>query len=109
MTAARFPESRGLKPRRPRPRRRPPSAAQRAWLSRGLDQPGGKLPLFEDNGAQVRRQVVEACIAAGWAERWFDNPLKPDWLVCRLTDAGRAALGAEDESQPDQMEKEQAS
>lgn len=101
MTAARFPEPRGPKPRR----RRPPSAAQRAWLCRGLDQPGGKLPLFEDNGAQVRRQVVEACIAAGWAERWFDNPLKPDWLVCRLTDAGRAALAAENT----QTEEEQAS
>jgi hypothetical protein len=28
----------------------------------------------------------------GWAEPWFANPLKPDWLVCRLTQAGRDAL-----------------
>jgi hypothetical protein len=25
----------------------------------------------------------------GWAEPWFENPLKPDWLVCKLTAAGR--------------------
>lgn len=75
-------------------RRRPPSAAQAAWLARGLDQPGGKLPLFDDDGGPVRRQTVEACLNAGWAERWFRNPLKPDWLVCRLTDAGRAVLTA---------------
>ena len=31
-------------------------------------------------------------IAAGWAERWFQNPLKPDWLVCRVTAKGRMAL-----------------
>ena len=82
----------------PKPRRRrPPSAARRAWLARGLDQAGGKLPLFDEDGAQFRRQIVEACVAAGWAERWFENPLKPDWLVCRLTDAGRAALNADAE------------
>jgi hypothetical protein len=28
----------------------------------------------------------------GWAEPWFANPLKPDWLVCRLTAAGRAVV-----------------
>jgi hypothetical protein len=27
-----------------------PTAAQRGWLVRGLDQPGGKLPLFDRNG-----------------------------------------------------------
>lgn len=105
MSAARFAKLTAAKPRR----RRPPSAAQRAWLARGLDQPGGKLPLFEADGAQVRRQVVEACIAAGWAERWFDNPLKPDWLVCRLTDAGRAALASSGRSETEETEKEQAS
>ncbi|PWC33145.1 hypothetical protein [Azospirillum sp. TSO35-2] len=69
-----------------------PSDAQAAWLRRGLDQPGGKLPLFDERGQRVKRPTVEACLKAGWAERWFDNPLKPDWLVCRLTDTGRAAM-----------------
>ena len=72
---------------------RRPTAAQRRWLRRGLDQPGGKLPLFDGKGQKVSRRVVEACIAAGWAEPWFDNPLKPDWLVCRLTEAGRGVVG----------------
>ncbi|MBP2315878.1 hypothetical protein [Azospirillum soli] len=72
--------------------RRPPSGPQAAWLRRGLDQPGGKLPLFDTDGQRVKKQTIESCIKAGWAERWFHNPLKPDWLVCRLTEAGRDAL-----------------
>ncbi len=66
-----------------------PTRAQRRWLRRGLGQPGGKLPLFDEKGKKVSRRTVAACIGAGWAEPWFDNPLKPDWLVCRLTAAGR--------------------
>ena len=62
------------------------------WLRRGLSQPGGKLPLFDEEGQRIDREIVKACIAAGWAERWFRNPLKPDWVVCRITDAGRAVL-----------------
>ncbi|ANC91589.1 hypothetical protein A6A40_06560 [Azospirillum humicireducens] len=79
------------KPRRSTSRSAP-SDVQRAWLRRGLDQPGGKLPLFDERGQRVKKATVEACLKAGWAERWFDNPLKPDWLVCRLTEAGRSAL-----------------
>ena len=67
---------------------------QRRYLERGLRQPGGKLPLFDAEGQQVARQTVEACIAHGWAEPWFSNPLKPDWLVCKLTEAGRRAIEA---------------
>lgn len=68
-----------------------PSGAQRAWLRRGLEQAGGKLPLFDSEGQQICERTVRACIDKGWAEPWFSNPLKPDWIVCRLTDAGRAA------------------
>lgn len=67
-----------------------PSRAQRRWLRRGLDQPGGKLPLFDRQGQEVPDGLVRACVEAGWAEPWFANPLKPDWQVCRLTDAGRS-------------------
>jgi hypothetical protein len=70
-----------------------PSPAQRAWLSRGLDQAGGKLPLFDRNGQQISPRTIKSCVERGWAAPWFSNPLKPDWLVCRLTPAGRAALG----------------
>ncbi|MGB0670455.1 MAG: hypothetical protein ACPGNT_03065 [Rhodospirillales bacterium] len=70
-----------------------PTAVQLAWLSRGLDEPGGKLPLFDHLGRKVPARTVKSCIDQGWAEPWFANPLKPDWLVCKLTDAGRAVAG----------------
>ena len=66
-----------------------PSPTQLVWLRRGLDQPGGKLPLFDEWGQRVNEQTVRSCIAHGWAEPWFANPLKPDWLVCKLTASGR--------------------
>ena len=70
-----------------------PTPAQRRYLERGLSQPGGKLPLFDADGQQIAIQTVRTCIEHGWAEPWFANPLKPDWLVCKLTDTGRAILG----------------
>ena len=66
---------------------------QRGWLACGLDQPGGKLPLFDANGQRISERTIQSCIKQGWAEPWFDNPLKPGWLVCKLTDAGRTVLG----------------
>jgi hypothetical protein len=70
-----------------------PTEPQRRYLERGLSEAGGKLPLFDRDGRQVPRKTVEACIAHGWAEPWTANPIKPDWLVCRLTPAGYRALG----------------
>ncbi|MBL6431990.1 MAG: hypothetical protein HPM95_16045 [Alphaproteobacteria bacterium] len=72
------------------PASRKPTRAQAAWLARGLSQAGGKLPLFDRDGRRVSEKTIRACMAAGWAEHWFSNPIKPDWLVCRMTDAGRA-------------------
>ena len=69
-----------------------PTPAQRRWLSRGLSEPGGKLPLFDSEGRQVGERTVRSCIERGWAEPWFSNPIKADWLVCKLTAAGRAIL-----------------
>lgn len=66
-----------------------PTAAQLRYLARGLGQPGGKLPLFDEDGQMVPVEVVRACIARGLAAPWFDNPIKPDWIVCRLTEKGR--------------------
>jgi hypothetical protein len=68
-----------------------PTPAQKAWLTRGLGQPGGKLPLFDEQGQHYPQRTIRSCISQGWAEPWFDNPLKPDWMVCRLTEAGRGA------------------
>ena len=70
------------------------SPAQRKWLERGLAQPGGKLPLFDEDGRKVNPQVVKKCLDEGWAEPWFVNQMKIDWMVCKLTKSGRAALGA---------------
>lgn len=70
-----------------------PSDVQRRWLLRGVGQPGGKLPLFDPSGREIPRATIRACIEAGWAEPWFANPVKPDWLVCKLTAAGYRALG----------------
>ena len=66
-----------------------PSLPELFYLRRGLGQPGGKLPLFDLDGQAIAPQVVRACLDRGWAVPWFHNPLKPDWLVCKLTEAGR--------------------
>ncbi|WP_229819353.1 hypothetical protein [Kordiimonas sediminis] len=68
------------------------SSVQRKYLLRGLTEPGGKLPLFDKNGQRINPKTIKACIDRGYAEPWFNNPLKPDWLVCKLTDAGRKAV-----------------
>ena len=70
-----------------------PTEPQRRYLERGLSQPGGKLPLFDADGRAVAPRTVQACVANGWAEPWLSNPIKPDWLVCRLTAKGYAVLG----------------
>ena len=69
-----------------------PNAAQRRYLLRGFSQAGGKLPLFDSDGQHIHPALVRACIAHGWAEPWFGNPLKTDWLVCKLTEKGRHAV-----------------
>ncbi len=69
-----------------------PTPVQSAWLRRGLTQPGRKLPLFDGDGQRYKPRTIRSCIDQGWAEPWIGNPLKPDWLVCKLTEAGRAAV-----------------
>lgn len=86
-----------------RPQR--PSRAQKAWLRRGLDQPGGKLPLFNLEGQEYSARTIRSCIEQGWAEPWFNNPLKPDWLVCKLTDSGRLIVSLPD-AEPKKMRAE---
>ena len=66
-----------------------PTMVEMLYLRRGLSQTGGKLPLFDMDGQDVAEDIVRRCLARGWAVPWFNNPLKPDWLVCKLTAAGR--------------------
>ena len=70
------------------------SDAMSTYLTRGLQQPGGKLPLFDAEGQKVSDRTVRSAIDKGLAEPWFINPLKPDFLVCRLTALGYEAVGA---------------
>ncbi len=77
-----------------------PTEPQRRYLERGLGEAGGKLPLFDRNGREVAPRTVQSCIAHGWAAPWFNNPVKPDWLVCRLTPLGYAVLGREAPAAP---------
>ncbi len=67
-----------------------PTCAQLVWLRRGLGQPGGKLPLFDEDGQRVSPRTVRVCLDRGWAQPWFWNAIKPDWLVCKLTGKGRS-------------------
>lgn len=71
-----------------------PAIGELLYLRRGLSQAGGKLPLFDLDGQTVAQEIVRRCLAEGWAEPWFQNPLKPDWLVCKLTEAGRRVAEA---------------
>jgi hypothetical protein len=71
-----------------------PTLHELLYLRRGLTQPGGKLPLFDLDGQDVNVDIVKRCLKAGWAQPWFKNPLKPDWLVCKLTELGRKVASA---------------
>lgn len=71
-----------------------PTLPELLYLRRGVTQPGGKLPLFDLDGQAVAAAIVRRCLARGWAEPWFSNPLKPDWLVCKLTETGRRVATA---------------
>ena len=83
----------GVTPKRVSPVKEKPTKAQKKWLRRGLTEPGGKLPLFDDQGQKVSEQTVKSCLKRGWVEPWFDNPLKPNWIVCKLTKAGKKVTG----------------
>jgi len=75
-----------------------PTWAQIRYLIRGIKEPGGKLPLFDDEGQEIDIRTIRSCIARGWAEPWFANPIKPTWLVCKLTPSGYKILGVEKSS-----------
>ena len=73
-----------------------PTKTQLRWMKRGLSQPGGKIPLFDDDGQKVNIRTIQSCLEHGWVEPWFSNPVKPDWIVCKLTNVGRALIGMKD-------------
>ena len=72
-----------------------PTPVQLAWLRRGIEQPGGKLPLFNKEGQRISARTVRSCLDHGWAEPWFWNAIKPDWLVCKITAKGRTLVNGD--------------
>lgn len=66
--------------------------AERDYLILGKKQQDGKLPLFDDNGQMINFNTVKSCLDKGLTERWFISPMRPDWPIYRLTDAGYEAI-----------------
>ncbi len=69
-----------------------PSATQLQYLLRGMNEPGGKLPLFDRDGQRINKQTIRSCLKNGWCKEWRRNPVKTNWLVCKLTKTGREAV-----------------
>jgi len=65
-----------------------------AWLKTGVNNADGRLALFDGSGQRIEAHIQRVAIAQGWAEGWFANPMRPDWMVCRLTQSGAQALAA---------------
>jgi len=78
-------------------REKKPTPAQIDYLRLGRNQAGGKLPLFDRDGQQIKASTIKSCVANGWAVPWFNNPIKKDWLVCKLTRKGLMLLQSIDE------------
>jgi hypothetical protein len=69
-----------------------PTSAQKRYLKLGSNEPGSKLPLFDDNGQRIAARTIKACMKAGWCEPWARNPIEPKWLVCKLTEDGQQII-----------------
>ena len=63
-----------------------------SWLQGGLDREDGRLAIFDMFGEPVNKAVIKSAIATGLAEPWFSSPMRPQWMVCRLTTKGRDAV-----------------
>lgn len=68
------------------------SVAERSYLIMGLDQPAGKLPLFDAHGQEISPKTIRSCLQKGLIEQWFSNPMNPSWRICKLTKKGRQVL-----------------
>jgi len=64
----------------------------RNWLEAGSQRTDGRLAMFDQFGEPVSKGVIKTAIASGLAEPWFSSPMRPQWMVCRITQKGREAL-----------------
>ena len=62
------------------------------WLQGGLNRSDGRLALFDRFGEPVDKAVIKTAIKQGLAEPWFSSPMRPQWMVCRITPKGRESL-----------------
>ncbi len=67
-----------------------------AWLSGGLNRADSRLALFDQFGEPIDPNIVKSAIEKGLAEPWFSSPMRPQWMVCRLTSQGRHVLARRD-------------
>ena len=54
--------------------------------------PQGSFIALDESGQRISPRTIQSSIDRGWAEPWFANPTKPDWLVCKITELGREAV-----------------
>lgn len=69
-----------------------PTETQYKYLTRGLNDEGGKLPLFDRHGQRIRRRTIKACLSHGWSKPMYKYMVQSDWQFCRLTAKGRKQL-----------------
>jgi len=87
-----------------------PSPDELNWMRRGLGQPGGKIPVFDENDNPVDPKIVRRCLEQQWVEPWIGNQKNPDnlYMACRLSPLGRRLVGREpqlvDRPQKDRQE-----
>src|SRR5260370_27741139 len=62
-----------------------PSTAQRAWLLRGLNQPGGKLPLFDESGQRISPRTIPSSLDQCWSQPGVAKPTQPYLLLWHPT------------------------
>jgi hypothetical protein len=65
------------------------------WLKTGLNNPEGRLSLFDGSGQKIPASIQRFAIQNDLAEGWFANPMRPEWMVCRLTARGQRALSGQ--------------
>ncbi|MEJ2027151.1 MAG: hypothetical protein P8X52_06795, partial [Limibacillus sp.] len=74
-----------------------PSPEELNWMRRGLGQPGGKIPVFDENDNPVDPKIVRRCLEQQWVEPWIGNQKNPNnlYMACRLSPLGRRLVGRE--------------
>jgi hypothetical protein len=82
-----------------------PTQEELRWMRRGLNQPGGKIPVFDESDTPVDPKIVLRCLEQQWVEPWVGNQKNPNnlYMACRLSPLGRRLCTSEPQVvRPDQ-------